>query len=335
MSEDINIAIVAALIDAQPGYLSGSSLADSLELSRVSIKAHMDQLKNEGLRIEAIRNRGYRLISLPESLHPSVLEAMLRHERVTADFRFYKSIDSTNTEAERALADGCPTPLVIAAGHQTKGRGRLGREWFSEDPGNIYMSFVFRPHLAPSRMQRFTLWMGLELCAELHDQFDAPLMLKWPNDLVANGKKVAGILTEARIDSDQTRDLVLGCGININSNMDNWPEEIRQRATTLSQLKGTALDINQLGAALIRRGLNAYDAFVDGSYEKDFDSRWHRFNALEGQTVTITDHHGDHIGTIEGIDEAGALLMRDKSGITKTYQAGDVTLSGGLKPWVA
>lgn len=332
MSQDINIAIVTALLDAQPGYLSGSAIADQLALSRVSIKAHMDQLKNEGSQIEAIRNRGYRLISLPDSLHPAVLEAMLQRERVAAEFRFFDSIDSTNSEAERELASGCPTPLVIAAGQQTKGRGRLGREWFSEDKGNIYMSFVFRPHLAPSRMQRFTLWMGLELCAELNDQFGLPLMLKWPNDLIAHGKKVAGILTEARIDADQTRDLVLGCGININSQLDNWPEEVRARATSLSEIQGMRLEINQLAAALIRRGLSAYDAFIDESYVKHFDAHWHRFNVLEGKTITITDHHGDHEGVIEGIDESGSLLMQDSSTNLRAFQAGDVTLSGGLKP---
>lgn len=330
MTRDLNIAIVTALLDAQPDYLSGSSLADDLGISRVSIKAHIDQLKNEGLRIEAIRNRGYRLIALPNSLHPAVLEAMLRHERVASEFRFFDTIDSTNSQAERELADDCPTPLVIAASRQTKGRGRLGRQWFSDDPGNIYMSFVFRPHLAPNKMQRFTLWMGLEFCAELNDHFDLPLMMKWPNDLIANGKKIAGILTEARIDSDRTRDLVLGCGININSRLEDWPDDVRERATSLAALKGTDIEINQLAAALIRRGLNAYDSFIDGTYEKCFESQWHRFNALEGKSVTVTDHQGDHTGITTGIDDTGALLLTDDSQTLLSFQAGDVTLSGKL-----
>lgn len=327
MTRELDSLILAALLKAQPDFASGNSLAEDLGVSRVSIWSHVDQLKKEGIEIEAIRNRGYRLKSLPETLHPSVLEAYLWKERVTADFRFFESIDSTNSEAERQLAEGAPTPLVIAAGRQTKGRGRLGRDWYSEDRGNLYVSFVFRPHLAPARMQRFTLWMGLCLCDELNAH-DLPVMIKWPNDIVWKGKKIAGILTEARVDADRTRDIVLGCGINVNGNTEDWPEEVRSRAATLAEVNGQAVDIHALAAGLIRRGLEAYDSFVGGEHEREFARLWEQYNALDSAEVTVTTFQGQIHGTVTGIDTNGALEVCLPNGETRQFQAGDVTLSG-------
>lgn len=328
MNREIDSLILAALLKARPDFASGNALAEDLGVSRVSIWSHVDQLKKEGIEIEAIRNRGYRLKALPPELHPAVLEAFLWKERVTSEFRFFESIDSTNSEAERELAAGCPTPLVIAAGRQTKGRGRLGRQWFSEDRGNLYLSYVFRPHLAPARMQRFTLWFGLCLCAELNDTHGLPVMMKWPNDLVCAGRKIAGILTEARIDSDRTRDLVLGCGINVNSDTESWPEEVRIRATSLKRIYGQPLEIHAVAAGLIRKGLEAYDTFVAGEHERAFEELWARFNVLDGASVSVSTVKGDISGTVEGIDPYGALTLRTTDGETRNFQAGDVTLSG-------
>ncbi len=328
MNREIDSLILATLLKAQPDFASGNALAEDLGVSRVSIWSHVDQLKKEGIEIEAIRNRGYRLKALPKELHPALLEAFLWKERVASEFRFFESIDSTNSEAERELADGCPTPLVIAAGRQTKGRGRLGRQWFSEDRGNLYLSYVFRPHLAPTRMQRFTLWFGLCLCAELNDAHGLPVMMKWPNDLLCDGRKIAGILTEARVDADRTRDLVLGCGINVNSDPESWPEEIRNRATSLQRVHGQPLEVHTLAAGLIRKGLEAYDAFVAGEHEREFEKLWQRFNVLDGAEVTVTAVQGDITGVVDGIDTYGALKLRLPSGEEKSFQAGDVTLSG-------
>lgn len=327
MKRELDSLILATLYNAQPDFASGNALAEELGVSRVSIWSHVEQLKKEGIEIEAIRNKGYRLIALPSELHPSVLDAMLRQERIAADFHFSESIDSTNSEAERQLAKGCPTPLVIAAGRQTEGRGRLGRSWFSEDRGNLYLSYVFRPHLAPTRMQRFTLWFGLCLCEELNEAHGLPVMMKWPNDLVSNGKKVAGILTEARIDADRTRDLVLGCGLNVNSNASIWPEEIRSKATSLAQLHGQPVEIHALAAGLIRKGLKAYECFIAGDYERDFSRLWERYNVLDGASVTVHTHQGEIAGQVKGIDAYGALELSLPNGQTRSFQAGDITLS--------
>lgn len=323
----MDTAILTAMLRAQPDYVSGSTLAEELGVSRVSIWSHVERLKNDGIGIDAIRNRGYRIQSLPETLHPALLEALLRQERVTAQLMHFPCVDSTNSEAERQLAQGCPDPLVIVASRQTQGRGRLGRSWFSDDPGNLCLSFVFRPQLSPTKMQRFTLWIGLALCACLNDTYDLPVMLKWPNDLLASGKKIAGILTEARVDADHTRDLVVGCGFNINSALQHWPSEIRERASSLKNLSGGPLEINGLAASLIRAGLEAYESFIEGTYEATFEQHWQRFNALEGQQVTINHARGSLSGHVAGLDPYGALLVTDSEGHTHSLQAGDVTLS--------
>src|SRR3954462_12388040 len=123
--------------------------------------------------------------------------------------------DSTNSEAEPLLDTGASVTLVILAGEQTAGRGRRGRVWHSPPTGNLYSTFVFRPKLEPARLHDFTLWMGLNVCELVSNFTKLEPGLKWPNDLLMNGRKAGGMLTEARVDADEVRDLVFGLGINL------------------------------------------------------------------------------------------------------------------------
>ena len=234
--------------------------------------------------------------------------------------------DSTNDEAARQLAAGRAAPFAIIARRQTKGRGRLGRVWHSEANGNLYVSVAFRPRVPPERMGAFTLWMGLNLCELLANFAKVTPGLKWPNDLLLVGRKAGGILTEARIDADQIRDLVFGLGLNINAPAGGWPADLAKRAVSLAEITGTPLDFNRLTAALLGRVLLAYENFADGSYTKTFAELWHRYDVLRGQPVALLEGGRRHAGTVLGIDDEGALLLRDVRGRTQRFRAGEVTI---------
>jgi BirA family biotin operon repressor/biotin-[acetyl-CoA-carboxylase] ligase len=149
--------------------------------------------------------------------------------------------------------------------------------------------------------------------------------LKWPNDLLFDGRKAGGMLTEARVDADQIRDLVFGLGLNVNSPAGGWPADLAQRAVSLAEVSGSPLDFNRLAAALIGRMLLAYGKFRDGSYTKNFADLWHRFDVLRGQAITLVEAGRRHHGTVRGLDNEGALLLRDAHGRTQRFRAGEVT----------
>jgi BirA family biotin operon repressor/biotin-[acetyl-CoA-carboxylase] ligase len=236
-------------------------------------------------------------------------------------------VDSTNDEAARQLAAGRPAPFVILARRQTRGRGRLGRAWHSDANGNLYASFAFRPQLAPARMPTFTLWMGVNVCELIANVCGATPGLKWPNDLMFDGRKAGGMLTEARIDADQIRDLVFGLGLNLNSPADGWPADLARRAVSLAEQTKKPIDPNHFTAALIGRVLLAYTEFVEGDHLETFPDRWNRLDVLRGHPVAILQAGKRFTGVAAGVDDAGSLLVRSQgSRRPNRFVAGEVTL---------
>ena len=258
------LVILRELLEHEPAFVSGNLLAGKLGMSRVGVWMHMGKLREQGFELEAVRSRGYRLVRWPASLNPLLVQAHLKPPTRQPDILCLPEVDSTNDEAERQLASGRATPFVVLARRQTLGRGRFGRVWHSEDNGNLYASFVFRPHLEPGRMQTFTLWMGANLCELVANFCRLQPGIKWPNDLYFEGRKLGGMLTEARIDSDQIRDLVFGLGLNVNSPLAALPAELARQATTLADCTGHPLDLNRLTAAIIGRVLSGLRAVRRG-----------------------------------------------------------------------
>ena len=320
------IVILRELLDRPAGFVSGSALARRLGMSRVGVWTHMEKLREQGFAFTAVRRRGYRLARRPAALNAALIEAHLRRRVRDFSLVFLDEIDSTNSEAERQLAAGRPAPFAVLARRQTHGRGRFGRSWHSEANGNLYASFAFRPRLEPARMQTFTLWMGVNVCELVANFSSLSPALKWPNDLVFSGRKAGGMLTEARVDADQIRDLVFGLGLNVNCPRESWPRGLAGSATSLADEAGTALDLNRFAAALIGRVLLAYTDFVDGDYRKDFADRWNRFDSLRGRPVSLLQGEKKFSGTAAGIDDEGSLLLRTEAGKTLRFRAGEVTV---------
>jgi len=320
------VAIVRELIETGDGFVSGNKLAKQLGISRVAIWAHMEKLRGLGFTVEAVRRRGYRLLERPELLNDLILQALLNHRTAAPRLHFLPATDSTNSEAERRLAGDEKTPFVVLAVKQERGRGRLGRRWFSEDQGNIYVSFAFRPELRPAAMQHFTLWMGVNVCEALANACHIDIGVKWPNDIFYQGRKIGGMLTEARIDADHTRDVIFGLGLNLNSQRQDWPPDIAPLATSVAEALGRTVDMNRVTATVISRVLKAYEAFVAGDYRNDFDRLWKRFDVLTGKKITVLFGDRQVAGKVDGIDSSGALRLRDDEGTVHQCLAGDVTI---------
>jgi BirA family biotin operon repressor/biotin-[acetyl-CoA-carboxylase] ligase len=320
--------ILQALLDAgEDGHVSGMALARMLGVSRVAVWQHLNKLREQGFDIISQHARGYRLGRAPSFLHPSLIDAHRRAAENAGRIHFFDTAGSTNDEAGRLLAGGEQAPLIVMARRQSQGRGRLGRAWHSEVDGNLYASFAFRPEVPPARMQTFTLWMGVNVCALVASFCRVTPGLKWPNDLLFDGRKAGGMLTEARMDADRIHDLVFGLGLNLRPPAGGWPDELAIRATSLAEQSALPLDPNKFAAALVGRVIDAYDRFIDGGFQNTFADLWHRFDVLKGRTVTLLQGGRELSGIAMGIDDEGSLILRQGDGRTDRYRAGEVTFA--------
>lgn len=318
--------ILRELLAREPNWVSGAALAEKLGVSRVAVWQHMEKLRAAGFRFEAQRARGYRIVGRPDTLHAVFIEMQLKVRPRHFSLLVLDDVDSTNDEAARQLSAGRPTPFAVLARRQTRGRGRFGRVWHSESSGNLYASFAFRPRVEPERMQTFTLWMGVNVCELLANFAQLTPGIKWPNDILFDGRKAGGMLTEARVDADQIRDLVFGLGLNVNRPEGGWPGDLGRRAVSLHDVTGSPLDLNRLAAALIGRVLLAYQAFAEGAHLATFADLWNRYDLLRGKPVGLLEGGRRHHGLVTGVDDEGALLLRDDHGKVHRFRAGEVTL---------
>lgn len=324
--ENKEVLILKEMLSAGDTFVSGNRLAEIMGVSRVSVWAQMEKLRSQGFEFEAIRSKGYRLSQKPSSLNQTMIESLLTRSSENLTVHAIETVDSTNSEAERLLANATSTPFAVFSRQQTSGRGRLGREWHSPDNGNLYSSFAFRPKILPSRLSTFTLWMGLNICECINTFCRIQSKIKWPNDIHIEGKKVAGILTEARMDSDETRELVLGLGLNVNSEANEWPAELRQIATSLSEASQKTIDINRLTAALVGRIMGAYEQFIKDEHKDLLKEKWPVYDTLKNKAVSL--HHGNTqiTGIANGIDASGALIIEREDGSRFLARAGEVTI---------
>ena len=320
------LIILRELLAHEPGFMSGATLAAKLGVSRVSVWQYMEKLRAQGFEFEAARSRGYRIARRPEGLHVPLIAAHLMGRARDFPIALLDEVDSTNDEAARRLAAGASAPFVVLARRQLRGRGRLGRVWHSEANGNLYASFGFRPQIAPGRMATFTLWMGVNICELIANFTRVAPGIKWPNDILFDGRKAGGMLTEARIDADQIRDLVFGLGLNVNSPAGAWPGELSRRAISLAEQIAAPLDLNRFTAALIGRVLLAYTQFADGTHLPAFADLWQRYDVLRGRPVALLQGDRRIAGTAAGVDDEGSLLIRPAGGRLQRFHAGDVTL---------
>lgn len=321
--------ILRELLARAPKFVSGATLATLLGISRVSVWQHIEKLRRSGFEFEAQRARGYRLGAHPRQLHAALIDAQLKIRPRDFSLVVLEETDSTNDEAARQLGAGRPTPFVVLAQQQSQGRGRFGRPWHSAANGNLYASFAFKPRLPPQDMGAFTIWLGLNLCELLTKFAGLEPGLKWPNDLVFGGRKAGGMLTEARVDADEIRDLVFGLGLNVNSEPGAWPAELRAQAVSLREIAGQPLDLNRLTAAIIGRVLLAYGQFVAGEHRDKLATQWQRFDTLRGKAVVLREGARRHPGTVTGLDDEGGLVIRDARGRTRRFRSGEVTIEKG------
>ncbi len=315
--------VLAFLAEAGDEYVSGEAISDKLGLTRAAVWKHVEALRAAGYRIDAVSARGYRLAGIPDRLTALELRPLLNTHDLGQVLHCYEEIGSTNDRAKELAEEGAAHGEVVIAEAQTAGRGRRGRTWVSPPRRNLYFSAVLRPDLPPARAPELTLVASIALCDALR-QAGVGAGIKWPNDILASGKKIAGILTELAAEPERVHWVVVGAGVNVNSRAEDFPEELRGEATSVLLERGEPAPRALFTAAC----LTALEEWLDRHDEKGFGEirdEWRARNVTLGREVSVRADGRDIAGTAEDLDAQGALLVRTLQGVER-ITAGDVEL---------
>ena len=244
-------------------------------------------------------------------------------KRLGTKFHYFTEIDSTNSYARRLAEQGAGEGEVVIAEQQNAGRGRSGRSWFSPPFVNLYTSIVLRPKLAPAHAPQITLMAAVALAETVAGFIPSRPAIKWPNDILVDGKKVAGILTESSCTAVGIEFVILGIGVNLNLPRARMPETIRDRATSLMEIAGKPLSRELFLRRLIQDLDRCYGILGDLGFAA-IAPRWETYFGLRGRRVRVEMIDEALSGTATGIDSDGALLLEDEAGVIHRVLAGDV-----------
>ncbi|WP_338106638.1 biotin--[acetyl-CoA-carboxylase] ligase [Mordavella massiliensis] len=317
---------ILSMLRKSDGYVSGQQLCERFHVSRTAVWKVMEQLKEEGYRIEAVRSRGYRLSESPDILSVAEIESRISTRWAGRNVSSFRETDSTNVQARRLGEAGAPHGTLVAADAQSGGRGRRGRQWESPPGRDIYMSLLLRPQIPAAQAPMLTLVMALAVADALREQTGVDARIKWPNDIVARGRKLCGILTEMSADMDGVRYVVIGVGINVNGT--GFPEEIQERATSLALESGRRFLRPALIAAVLEKFEARYDKFMK---EGDLSGLRDDYNALlvnVGEQVRILEPGHEYNAISSGINGKGELLVTREDGRQEAVFAGEVSVRG-------
>ena len=320
-------------------YVSGQQICGELEVSRAAVWKAVRRLKEEGYPIEAVTNRGYRLLSMDacDLFNQEEVEQRLTTQWAGRPLRFMDEIDSTNAEAFRLSESGFPHGTLAAAGAQTAGRGRRGRTWQSPPGGNLYMSLLLKPQMPPEQAPMLTLAAALAVYEAVTDlgleKDGCGVGIKWPNDIVVRPcgedawRKVCGILTEMRMEEREIRDIVIGIGINVNQ--DTFPEELAGMAGSLLTAAGRPFQRAELAAGVWKHFEPLYELLLREGSLHPFREQYESALVNRGREVRVLDPQQPYEGIAQGITDTGELLvLRRDTGETEAVGTGEVSVRG-------
>jgi BirA family biotin operon repressor/biotin-[acetyl-CoA-carboxylase] ligase len=320
----IRTTVLQALKERKGEWISGEALSEKLNVSRTMVWKHVKQLQTEGYEIESSSRKGYRLVACPDVLSPDEVKGGLTTELLgRGEYFYYPSTDSTNNQARTLAAAGYAEGTVVVADTQTEGRGRRGRNWYSPAGQGIYISLILRPQMPLKEIPRISLMIAVAVAETLEKELALPARIKWPNDILINGRKVAGILSEAVTDLDGIEFVVAGIGLNINNPMRDFPDDFRTDPTSvLAETKQPASRVQILQSLLA--SLEKYYFILQQGNFTDILQRGRQLSMVIGQRVSLEDGGRLVSGRAVDIDENGFLVVCDATGESHTIFSGEI-----------
>ena len=318
--------ILRLLKDSKGEFISGEKISERFGVSRAAIWKYINALKEEGYEIESVPRRGYRIVSSPDILTYEEVKGYLKTRFMGRDICYFDTIDSTNIKAKE-LAMCKAEGTVVISEEQTLGRGRMGRNWISPKGKGIWMSLILKPKIGPMKVAKITQIGAAAVNLALND-LGIQSFVKWPNDIVINGKKVCGILTEMSCELNMINYVVMGIGINVNLDKEDFQDEVSKVGTSLKVETGKFVDRKKLLGVFLNRFEELYIPFVEEDNFKDTLNVCRENSILIGKEVKIIRGDEEKKGKVLDIDEEGELVVSYEDGRIENVLSGEVSVRG-------
>ncbi|HJF84415.1 MAG TPA: biotin--[acetyl-CoA-carboxylase] ligase [Megamonas hypermegale] len=316
--------ILNLLKQAGDNFLSGEYLAETLNVSRTAIWKHIKALRDSGYDIESVPRNGYRLLHSPDLLSAEEVKNSLSTKILGSDIKYFTTTDSTNNQAKKLALDGAVDGTIVISEEQNGGRGRLSRSFFCPKYKGIWFSVILRPDFLPQEAPKCTLLAAVAVTKAIYDVTGVKVGIKWPNDILYNGKKLVGILTEMSAEMERINYIVLGIGIDVNISVEETPEDIRDIMTSLSQITGKKVSRLELLNKLLYHLEQLYIMAQKQSFAPILDE-WRKYSITLNQEIKVISGNDVTYGEAVDIDDDGALLVKI-NGQIKRVLAGDVSI---------
>lgn len=303
--------------------MSSQAICKELGITRAAVWKQIQTLRSQGYSIQGVSSQGYRLREVPDALHVLEADPGIRTDRIGKTILVKDVTESTNDDLWELGQKGADEGTVVIAEMQRAGKGRQGRQWVSPANRNLYMSVLLRPPFPPAEAGMVTLMAGVVLCEALEEVFPLQPKIKWPNDLLLEGSKAAGILAEMQAEQESIRFLVLGIGVNLNMDREMFPEDLRYPATSVQLVLGRPVERVPFVRRLLEHLDRGYERLlVDGgsSVLKD----WSRYCAHPDEWLEVGTAKGSLKGRFRGLDKEGSMILESAPGQTERIRAGDV-----------
>lgn len=317
---------ILRLLRSADDYISGQELCNRFGVSRTAVWKTINQLKEAGYEIEAQQNKGYRLMAAPDLMTEAEIKSLMHTEWVAKEVLYFDTIDSTNTKAQELAEKGYPSGTLVVADKQESGKGRRGRSWVSPSGTGIFMTLMIKPDINPNNASMLTLVAALAVAKAITSVTGEEALIKWPNDIVVNSKKVCGILTEMNAQFDYINHIVVGIGINVHN--ESFPEEISQMASSLMiEAGGKRFHRAQIIAETMSYFEQYYDTFLK---TQDLSALVREYDELlvnRNKSVRVLDPKEPFDGKAMGITPKGELIV-DTWESRKLVSSGEVSVRG-------
>lgn len=317
-------ALIKALLENKDEYTSGEELGELIGSSRAAVWKHIKALETFGIIVDSVRNKGYRISSETDTVHPAFAKVD-EIAKMGFKYNYLASVGSTNQAARELANGGAPSGTLVVSEVQNTGKGRLSRGWESPQ-GGLWMSLVLRPEIPPSSAPFMTILTGVALADVLNKEYKVPAKIKWPNDILVDGRKLSGTLTEMDAEMTRINFIIIGMGINVNNSLDDLPKEVK--AISLSQAVGqqTGAVAQQSGSTgekldrvlLLHRILGSimsWSKVMKSEEGREFIlDRWRELSDTLGKEVRVEMVGEDLVGKAVDILPSGALVVENEKG---------------------
>lgn len=316
---------ILEILKNSDSHISGQEISEKLGVSRQAVWKDINTLKEKGYEISSDKKKGYKLLALPAYLNQDAVKATLNTKIIGKNITVLDTVNSTNDYLKQLGNDGCENGTVVVARQQTKGKGRLGRQWLSAKDNSVMFSFLLRPEIAPNEVSAITPLAGLAICKAIRKFTKLDCMIKWPNDIIVGRKKLVGILCEMSAEFDRIEYIITGVGINVDQTI--FPEEIDYKATSILLETGRHINKNELLACVLEF---LEDEFIKNDLKLTASAldEYREMCATIGKSVTFTRGTRKVSGTAIGLDSNGELKIMLSDGTVCKVNSGEVTVQG-------